>query len=204
MKARLRRGLLALFTVLLLPRAAEAEEAPPGEGEVNTAMARSADYRGTKVTRIKGCFPAVSEDGVSDPRHEDWYCGAEGTPLPSDAPFLEFAIRRKRGPRGFEMLIGELGGGCPKAKTLAHDLGPLVTRMGVVGLFDDDRATMGSLNTGGPDGSLVLACAYLGRLGKNHYQITVSFNYDAQGYHLRPGAQEEVFDADGNAVDASK
>lgn len=204
MTMRFRRGLPALLAVLLLPQVAEARDTPPAEGEVNTAMARSADYRGTTVTRIRGCFPAVSEDGVSDPRYEDWYCAAEGAPQPSDAPFLEFAIRRKRGPRGFEMLVGELGGGCPKAKGLAQELGPRVTRKGVTGLFDDDRATMGSLALASPDGALVLSCAYLGRLGKNHYQITVGFTHDAQGYHLRPGAEEEVFDAEGNLVDAPR
>ena len=122
MTMRFRWGMPALLAVLLLPQVAEARDAPPAEGEVNTAMARSADYRGTKVTRIRGCFPAVSEDGVSDPRYEDWYCAAEGAPQPSDAPFLEFAIRRKRGPRGFEMLVGERPSGHHHALDLRVDI----------------------------------------------------------------------------------
>lgn len=190
--------LLTAFPALPVVR----RDAPPSAAEVNDAISRSEDYAGTVVSRVRGCVPLTSEDGLVDRRFVDWYCIADGTPLPAGERVIEFAIRRDHGPRRFEMIIGEFGGGCPPAANVAHDLQKRVTVPNVTGLGRENRPMMGSMIfDDDPEAMISIACDYYGKAAGNNYRLSVTFTFDAEGYHLQNGASEQLFDNAGNPVD---
>ncbi len=165
-------------------------------------MANSADWRGTAIERMLGCFPLISEEGRSDPAYRDWYCAARPAGTRDAGAFIEFAIRRELGARRFSMLIGELGGACPAPRTIAATAAPRLRRGGAAGMFTGTRRFMGEIGVG-PDRVAVLSCAYIGRQGPNYQQATLAFTYDAKGYHIHGPIEEVTFDPKGEVIGQS-
>ena len=191
-------GALGL-TALTAGQPAPAAPRFPTAAQVNRAMARSDDFRGTSVGRMAGCFPLISEEGAQGPAGRSWYCAAQGAPLPAGAAFLEFAIRRAARSGNWVMVVGELGAACPSGAAIRQDGLRALTRRGVTGLFTDKGPFLGDLGLE-PSGQAIVACPYLGRLGANHFQITLRFTFDGTGYHRVGAVTEEVFDINGNPV----
>lgn len=191
-------GALGLTTMSAGPPAMAAPRFPAA-AQVNRAMARSDDYRGTTVSRMAGCFPLISEEGAQGPAGRSWYCAAQGGPLPAGAAFLEFAIRRGARSGNWAMVVGELGAACPSGAAIRQDGLRALTRRGVTGLFTDKGPFLGDLGEE-PGGRAIVACPYLGRLGANHFQITLRFTFDGTDYRRVGAVTEEVFDSNGNPV----
>lgn len=97
------------------------------------------------------------------------------------------------------MVVGELGAACPSGAAIRQDGLRALTRRGVTGLFTDKGPFLGDLSLE-PSGQAIVACPYLGRLGVNHFQITLRFTFDGTGYHRVGAVTEEVFDSNGNPV----
>ncbi|WP_374251579.1 hypothetical protein [Xanthobacter sp.] len=185
--------------------AAPKRDAPPSAAEINDAISRSVDFRGTVVRTVLGCVPSGSEDGVEDPKQVEWYCAVDGNPLPSGETHIEIALRRLSGPRKFNVIIGELVGVCPPASSIAGDLGRLSKTAGVTKLLTGRRGFAGSMvaNEAAKE-SAVLECGYLGQVGRNTYQLTVRMTYDATGYHVQGDAREEQWDSNGKLVELAR
>lgn len=171
----------------------------PTVAQVNQAMARSDDYRGTTVSRMAGCFPLISEEGAQGPEGRSWYCAGQGSPMPAGATYLEFAVRRRTPTGNWDMLVGELGAACPSGTAIRNEGLRALSRRGVTGLFTEKGPFMGELGRE-PGGPAFVACPYLGRLGANHFQITLRFSFDGTGYRRVGPASEEVFDSSGNPI----
>lgn len=191
-------GALGLTTLTAGPTALAAPRFPTA-AQVNRAMARSDDYRGTSVGRMAGCFPLISEEGAQGPAGRSWYCAAQGSPVPAGAAFLEFAIRRAGRTGPWAMVVGELGAACPPGAAIRQEGLRAMSRRGVTGLFTDKGPFLGDLGEE-PSGRAIVACPYLGRLGANHFQITLRFTFDGTDYRRVGAVTEEVFDSNGNPV----
>ena len=197
------RPTIAAVAFLSLAAAAAAAPSPLTVPAINRAMAASADWRGTVIRRLRGCFPLISEDGRSDPAHRDLYCAADGAPLPHDAPFIEFAIRPATASRRAAMLVGELGGACPAPASVARILAPRLPRRGIRGMFDSRRRFLGELGPG-EGGTVLLYCSYAGRIAARHVQATAGFTHGAAGYRLRGPIRLEIFDANGALTEPAR
>jgi hypothetical protein len=119
--------------------------------------------------------------------------------VPEGAAFIEFAIRRAARPGHWTMLVGELGAACPSGAAIRQEGLLALTRRGVTSLLTDKAPFMGDLGQE-PSGQAIVACPYLGRLGANHFQITLRFTFDDTGYHRVGAVTEEVFDSNGNPI----
>lgn len=203
--ARCRRrapgGMLLLLS--LAAAAPVSETSPLTVPAINRAMAASADWRGTVIRRLRGCFPLISEDDRSDPAHRDLYCAADGAPLPRDAAFIAFAIRPATASRRAAVLVGELGGACPAPASVARIIAARLPRRGIRGMFDGRRRFLGDLGQG-EGGAVLLYCSYTGRIGAWHAQATAGFTYDAAGYRVRGPIRLETFDANGALTEPAR
>lgn len=185
--------------------AAPGRDAPPSTAEINDAISRSVDFRGTVVRAVLGCAPSGDEDGKQDPSHVEWYCAVDATPLPTGASHIEIALRRLQGPRKFDIVIGELAGVCPSASSMAKGLGPLVKTGGVTNLLTGKNTFAGSMVMSETDkAAALLECGYLGKIGRTTYQLTVHLTFDAAGYQIQGDGREERWNSDGKLIAPTK